>query len=281
MENNVKSKILSLLKIRGPSLPVHLSKQVQISLIFTGAFLSEMAREKSIKISNMKVGGSPLYYLSGQENMLERFYTYLPDKEKQSFLLLKQNKILKDDEQEPAIRFALRQIKDFALPFSKDNELFWRFYSVTEQEVREILKEEKVVEKKEIKKKIKPEEKQKKEKLLIKLKEPRQKKTKEKSWFVLRVEEFLKQQDIEILEEIGWKKREYVARVRINSDLDKIEFFCLAKDKKSITENDLTLALKKAQDFKLPALVISKADLNKKAKTYLEEWGNLIKFRRI
>ena len=238
----------------------------------------------------MKVGGSPLYYISGQETMLEKFYNYLPDKEKEAFLLLREKRILSDIKQEPAIRFALRQIKDFSVPFHYNGEMYWRFHSFSEQEVKEKIKElekQNMVIKQEpeiprqIVNKLKPVLKRTVEKPLIKLKKPKEKKVKEKSWFVLRVEEFLKQQDIEILEEISWKKREYILKVRINSDLGKIEFFCLAKDKKSITENDLTLALKKAQDFKLPALIISKSDLNKKAKAYLEEWGNLIKFKRI
>ncbi len=56
----MRNKIIALLKIRGPSLPVHISKEIGLSSIFAGAFLSELASSKEIKISNMKVGGSPL-----------------------------------------------------------------------------------------------------------------------------------------------------------------------------------------------------------------------------
>jgi len=287
--------VTGILGLRGPRLPVHISKHLQISLIFSGAFLSELAKENAIKISNMKVGGSPLYYLPGQEPLLERFYNYLPSKEKQAFLLLKEKKILQDSKQQPAIRFALRQIKDFAIAFHKDNELFWRFHTFSEQEVKERLK----VKKQEVRpiEQTKPEKKQKieekpentqqkvekkeTEKPLIKLKQIKKKKQKEKSWFVLRAEEFLKQENIEILEEISFKKREYVSRVRIDSDLGKIELLCIAKDKKSITERDLSLALNEARERKLLALVVSKADLNKKAEKYMKEWNNLIRFKKI
>src|SRR3989338_4652198 len=135
----IKSRIVSTIRLRGPSLPVQIAHQTEISSIFAGAFLSELAGEKAIKISNTKVGGSPLYYLQGQEHLLENFYQYLPGKEKEAFLLLKENKMLQDKEQLPAIRVALRSIRDFAKSFSKDAEIFWRFHSVTEEQVREML----------------------------------------------------------------------------------------------------------------------------------------------
>lgn len=145
----IKRKIVDLMKIRGPSLPVQVSKALNITSIFAGAFLSELYGEKIIKISHMKVGGSPLYFMPGQEHLLENFYQYLPGKEKEAFLLLKEKKILKDKKQQPAVRVALRNLKDFAFSFSKDNEIWWHFYSVTEEQVRELL--EPLIEKEKLK----------------------------------------------------------------------------------------------------------------------------------
>lgn len=323
MEISVNEKILDFVRLRGPCLPVHISKYLKISLIFSGAYLSQLSSEKEIKISNMKVGGSPLYYIPGQEQMLEKSYTYLPGKEREAFLLLKEKFILKDDEQEPAIRFALRQIRDFAFPLQFQEKLFWRFHSFLEQDAlnkikeagieKEVKKESKLEEeKKDEEKKLEEREEEKKEKKheehekpliklkkieekkvgenkekeslekpLIRIKKTEEKKEKEKSVFVLTAIDFLNREDIEILQEIEFKKKEYIAKVRINSDLGKMEFLCLAKDKKSITDIDLTIAMKTAQDFKLPALVISKADLNKKGNNYIQAWGNLVKFKRI
>ncbi len=134
-----KRKIVELIRVRGPSLPVQISKALGLNTIFAGAFLSELYGEKIIKISHMKVGGSPLYFIQGQENLLENFYQYLGGKEREAFLLLKEKRILKDKKQQPAIRVALRNLKDFAITFLKDNETFWRFYSVSEQNVRDRL----------------------------------------------------------------------------------------------------------------------------------------------
>ena len=77
---DTNKKIIDILKSKGPGLPVQIASQVGISSLFAGAFLSELAGGKEVKISKMKVGGSPLYFLNGQEKELEKFYTYLPHK---------------------------------------------------------------------------------------------------------------------------------------------------------------------------------------------------------
>lgn len=140
---DMKQKISSFIKIHGPTLPIHISKETKTSLLLASAFLADMVSEKSLKISNLKVGGSPVYFLPGQEEKLEPFHSYLKGKEKEAFLKLKQSKVLRDDELEPAIRVALREVKDFAIPYSiKFNDstyLFWQHFSVEEQEAREII----------------------------------------------------------------------------------------------------------------------------------------------
>ncbi len=321
--SNARKKILDILKTRGPSLPVHLAREAGISSIFVGAFLSELAREDKLRISSMKVGGSPLYFLKGQEKQLENFYKYLPGKEKEAFNLLKDNQILKDKEQEPAIRVALRNLKDFAVPFRNNDEIFWKFHSISNEQVREIFEgkpkkmpakqQEQKLEKQEQEQKVekeKTEEKQEKiekdseqeskkreddeelfekekeqkkkqdEKQLLKIKEKqrqeRNKKTKEKPKFVDEIIGFFDERSIQVLEEIEIKKKEYTCKIRVNSTLGKIDFFCVAKDKKRITESDLRLIFQKAQNKKLPALVIYPKNISKKAETYAEDCGSLL-----
>jgi len=335
----IRDQILSMLRFKGPSLPVHVSGKVGLSMLFAGAFLSELASDKSLKISNMKVGGSPLYYLQGQEAQLEKFYTYLPGKEKEAFLLLKQNKILRDNEQEPAIRVALRQLKDFALPFKFNNIVFWRFHTITEEEIRNIfskplqpkpierpkietkpvVKEEpliekpilkaplikkeplKIIEKPIIKDEPLIEEKASeiiakpiiKEEPLIEEKAPtgvppnselggKKPKIKEKpkSDFVNEIINFLSTQDMEVLEEKEVKKKEYQAIIRLDTNLGKMRFLCIAKDKKRITDNDFALSIQKSQSVNMPALFISPGEPTKKAQEYLKETG-LVLFKKI
>jgi len=317
-----KEKILLVIKTKGPSLPVQIAREVNLNSIFVGAFLSELFGDKLIRISNLRVGGSPLYYTSGQEEQLERFYTYLPGKEKDAFLLLKEKKLLQDEKLEPAIRVALRNIKDFSFPLVLNHQdskiLFWRFHTFSEEEAKlavekifipqtrvevkipeaklpeiapqikiqeNIIKEEikpelKVEEKpviKQEKTEIKHQVKHIKEKPLLEIK-PEKKKIVEKSEFVNKVISQLESDDIEILEELSFKKKEYSAIVRINSDLGKIKFLAIAKEKKTITENDLALAL---STTKTPILFITPGEPNKKALAYLEQNSQVVKFKKL
>ncbi len=147
-------KIIGVLDEKGPSLPINIAKALEISSLFISAFLSELTNQKRIKVSSLKVGGSPLYYLKGQEKKLEDYYKYLHPRESEAFLLLREHRVLKDRDQDPATRVALRSIKDFSVGFKMDNEIYWRFVSVSKEEVDGILNgnviEEKVEEEKNI-----------------------------------------------------------------------------------------------------------------------------------
>jgi hypothetical protein len=298
----IKSKIVSFLKQGGPSLPIHISREIQTSMLFASAFLSEMVSDKRVKISHMRVGGSPVYLIQGQEPQLEKFSQYLNSKEKEAYSLLKQKRFLKDSEQEPAIRVALRAIRDFAIPFKRNDEIYWKYLTENESEFNREQKQDiqKPTEEKRQKEKItvvveekrefdKPKESEEeetldvmeKEKPLIKIKESPKKRPSEKSEFVTGILEFLRIKDIEIMEEILFKKKEFEGIVRINSDLGKIEFFTIGKDKKVVTENDLRIAVQKSQSNRKPVLFISTGNVHKKAKDYLQKYESMIKFLKV
>src|SRR3989344_2933211 len=239
--SQLKEKIYYILKRRGPSLPVHIAKEINLSMLFTSAFLSELYSDRKIKISSMKVGGSPVYFVPGHEYQLEKYSQYLGSKEREAFELLRKEKVLKDSEQQPAIRVALRALRDFAIPFKNNNDIFWRYLSVSEQEVIQLFEKPK-----------KREEKIEKE---VETKPPI-------------IQQPLKEKEIEGL-------------ARINSDLGKIELYVIAKDKKKVTENDLTMAVQKSQSNRKMILLISNGNLDKKAEMYLTKYLNIVKFLKI
>ena len=279
--NNTDEKIIKILKENGPSLPIRLSKEIGMSSLFISAFLSGLVDDKRIKISNLKVGGSPLYFLDGQEEKLESFYKYLHPKEAEAFLLLKKNKILKDSVQAPAIRVALRSIRDFAIGFKKDDEIYWR-YMLNPKEEAENISEPKI-ESKKIKKKILP----------IKVKENyefqnqlvikplKQKKQKTKSEFVSKVINFINNNSLKIIEEKEYKVREYNCIIEIRSELGIIRFMTLAKDKKTISEADFKKLLSKAQSVSLPAFMIYTGEISKKAKEFLKKYSSILKAKKL
>jgi hypothetical protein len=306
--NETHEKIINLLKEKGPSLPMSISKGLEIDSLFISAFLSELANQKRVKVTNLKVGGSPLYYLGGQEELLEPYYKYFHPKEAEAFLLLKQSKVLKDEDQDPAIRVALRSIKDFAVGFKKEGEIYWRYILVSEETVRSIFQEPKksskkqAIKKEELKEdleetkereKPKEEETQKKEEKSIKIIPKKQEKIfhnplaqepikqeKPKSKFVEEVINFLSEK-YQIIEEKEYKAKEYNCLLEVKSDLGPIKFLTLVKDKKSVSETDLKKILAIAQSIPLPALFVYTGKLSKKAQEFALDYSSILKTLKI
>ncbi len=289
--NTSKERILSTMRLRGPILPVQVAKEINFSPLFASAFLSELKDESKIKISNMRVGSSPLYYLPGQEGMLEKFVPYLNQREKEAFAKLKQEKILEDSEQDPVVRVALRAIKDFAVPVQvrvgSEMKLFWKYFVLPDEEFESLVsgdakKAEEVKEKIEEKLVKVPEAKQ--ETLLKEEERPLAEKKKEKvleNGFVINLKDYLSRKDIEILHVVAEKKKEFEAKVRINTDFGRQTYYLIAKEKASASDADLAKADKKARGEKLPAVFMVPGELNKKGRQFLEQWGNLVRFEKL
>jgi hypothetical protein len=140
-----RENILKIVKEKGPLLPSQINKELRTNVLFASAMLSEMVDQKKIRLTSMKVGGSPLYYCDGQETALEQFAGKLGDAEKNAFSLIKNSKILRDRDQEPQTRVALREIKDFAIPLevtaNGQSDLFWKFYLVQDEEANALIKD--------------------------------------------------------------------------------------------------------------------------------------------
>lgn len=322
-----RQRILDILKGRGPSLPVHIAKGTGVSMIFAGAFLSELMADKQVKTSHMRVGGSPLYLLPGQESLLENFYQYLGGKEKETFLFLKDRKVLRDDQLEPAFRVALRSLKDFAeqilvrqkLDGIEKEFIFWRYFLFPEEDAKKAIenvlepkKEKKEeVRKEELKKEKREDGKSEEWKEEKEIKKKMGKKAKsvlsptlgqenflpvqkeifgsapllpeqpEKTAFALSLIDFFKGNNIQLLEEKSFSKKEYEAIVEVETPVGRMKFLATARDKKLVGEEDVIAALQKAQMMRLPALVLAPGKLNKKAQEYVEQWHAFLKFKKM
>ncbi|MEA2036807.1 MAG: hypothetical protein U9O94_04825 [Nanoarchaeota archaeon] len=142
MEDN-NAKILQFIRQKGPILPVEVAKHINSDTLMSSAHLSELSSSGKLKISNVKVGGSPLYYIPGQEPQLQNFADNLHEKEKKAYDLLSQKKVLRDSEIEPVIRVALRAIKDYAVAlqvnFKGTSHIFWRWYLLSNKDAEELI----------------------------------------------------------------------------------------------------------------------------------------------
>jgi len=249
-------------------------------------------------ISSTKRGGSPFYYIRGQEVKLQQLAEYLPGKEKEAYNLIKEKKLIKDRDAEPWQRVALRAIKDFAYPINvnigNNQELFWKWYLMDNEQAKPYLakyygsgksvEQEKPLE--EEKQEV-IEETKKQEIIKEVLKEPEPKKIKEKKKvsgkFFEELKSYFANKNIYLLaDEIIKKGSEINLIISVPSHLGNIKYFVKAKDKKSISDADLTLALSEGQQRKLPVLFLATGKLSKKAEIHLQKrLGGQVVFRQI
>jgi hypothetical protein len=292
----LKFKVLEFIRMRGPVIPVQISKQIGSNILFAGAVLSELLSNGKIRISHAKIGGSPVYYFPGQESRLSMLYGHLHQREKHVYDLLRQNKILKDKALQPVERVALREIKDFAYPVQIDEELFWKWYLVNEEEAKTLInqlpkqeKPEEIIEERKLEIQpeiIKPEVQEikipeQKIQPILKLepkKEPKEKpeiKKKVKKEikagdFSLMLKSYFENKGINIVEKnIVKKGKEFDYIIEISSVIGNIRMFLSAKDKKKLNDSDLSIAHNKSQLKKLPLMILTNGDLTKQAKEYI------------
>ncbi|MBI4453427.1 hypothetical protein HY636_02180 [Candidatus Woesearchaeota archaeon] len=133
-----KEKIIQFVRTKGPVIPKDLVKSFGSDTFMTGAALSELVANGKLLITTVKIGGSPFYYLPEQKTRLQELSKHLNEKDIKAYNLLKEKKVLKDNELTPLLRVSLRYIPDYARPLqvTVDNstELFWGWYLLAQEE---------------------------------------------------------------------------------------------------------------------------------------------------
>jgi len=256
-----ESRILEIIKEKGPIIPAQLAREINTNILFASAMLSELVSKKIINISHIKIGGSPLYYVKGQEEKLQNFTSYLHEKEKKAYEFLKEKKVLRDSSLEPVMRVALRNIKDFAkalnVKTTQGIEIFWKWYLLSNEEAEKIIKA--MLEKKH--KELKKEERKEK---------PTAKPLATKQDFLSYLLDYFNKNNISIIEKkILRKNKDIEFIVKLESVVGKLEYYCRAKNKKRVSDSDLASALVQGQAKKLPVLFLITGELTKKAKEML------------
>ena len=141
-----EDQILEFVKHTGPTLPTKVAKSINQQILFASAHLSDLVSRGQMRISKLKVGGSPLYYLPGQEDQLYRFAAgNINPKDLEVLDRLKKEKLLREQDLELLPRVALRALKDFAFPievnYQGNKDLFWKWYLLSDEELNILLKD--------------------------------------------------------------------------------------------------------------------------------------------
>jgi hypothetical protein len=274
-----KQKIISFLKIAGPSLPVRIAKTIEMDPVFASAILSELLGTKQIKMSHMKVGSSPLYLIPGQEQKLEDHTENLKSIEQEALQKLKENKTLTDENEEPSIRVALRNIKDFAIPFKSQDKIMWK-YAFEQKEITsqpKILTPEQEIPKTWEEKREKRDKLKEKSKKIEPIFKPKQTTKQQNKTLLKKIEEFLEKQNTKIISIEEVDKKKVIAKIKSESQ-DAILF---AFNKKRITEEELMKCYKKTKASNLPYRIITSGEPTKKMIETINAYKKLIKIDQL
>ncbi|MEM4327899.1 MAG: hypothetical protein QXU88_01495 [Candidatus Woesearchaeota archaeon] len=283
-----REKILSFIRLSGPVLPVAIAKELKTNILFASAMLSELVQNGHLKASNLKIGGSPLYYLPGQEVALEKFVGNLHEKDRKTFELLREKKVLRDSALDPLTRVSLRRLKDFAVPLSvtvgAQTELFWKLSTLTNEEAEGIIRsvleaqlaaegpnkvaeggsQQSLPELEDVGQSV--------ETTLTEREAKRPASTKTATDFLGAVLDFFSKHEIKVLEQRCIKKNtEYDFIIELPSPLGKLTYYCKAKSKSRIAEADLAAAFVQGQLKKLPIILLANGSPSKKVAQALEK----------
>jgi hypothetical protein len=298
-----RQEVLNVVRTKGPVQPSQVATSVNTNILFASAMLSELVQNKHVKITYTKRGGSPFYYVEGQEPKLMDLAEFLKGKVREAYDFLSEELVVRDNNALPWQRVALRELKDFAvaLPvnYKGNQEIFWKWYLTPNEEAKplikkiltgekqdSILEEEKSLsedhpkELEELKEEVQSKEivqpKLAEEEKPIEKEVPKPIKQVEESTeeddFVKTIENFISSKEMYIISQnIVRKGRELNYVVDVPSNLGQLRYFVKFKNKKKITDVDLFSALEEANKKKLPVLFLTNGELTKKAQEYINE----------
>jgi hypothetical protein len=308
-----REELLGMIRQKGPVLPVQIAKEIGTSILFASAMLSELVSAKLIKVSTVKIGGSPVYYIPEHASRLQDFSKHLPGKEQEAYSLLKEKKVLRDTAQEPAIRVALKNMRDFAWPLNATigdkKELFWKWFLIENEEATDLIKsilgikEQKESRKEEpeiVKQKDEPKKETEKntepkiqkteksavdeQKEEIKPEEPQLAAPKQEiqDGFLASILGYFSKSNIKVLSKnIIKKNSEIDFDIELQSSVGCLRYYCKAKSKKRVNDGDLSSAYVQGHLRKLPVLFLSYGEPTKRAKEMLNKEFQNIVFKKI
>lgn len=295
MLNEKEQKILDLIKMGGPILPVKVSKSLGIETYLAGAILSVLVKNGHIRISHKKVGSSPLYYAPGQEETVRGILSKeLNDLERRTLDRLKELRVAFENDLYPQERFLLKGLSDFVMPMrlkqGEEEINLWKHSSVSDEELDNIIQKkleslkpkQETVEEEKIELPEPPEQEEltvqpeKKETKIKRSRAPR--KPRQPSEFENRAKQYLKDSGAEILDETRVKRGETLFNIGLPTGIGIQGFLVKMKDKKTINESELSQFYLECMNSKKPGILLIPRDLSKKLQRFMDKnIGKLIR----
>lgn len=139
-----QDKILAMVR-SSPVTPTQVAKAVGKDSLIASAMLSALVEKGLLKVSCVKVGSTPLYYDPAHSDQLQNFASYLNEKDRKAYELLKEKKVLRENALDPLSRVCVKNIKDFSRPlevsFGGTKEIFWKWYLLSDAEAEPLIRQ--------------------------------------------------------------------------------------------------------------------------------------------
>ncbi|RZD30493.1 MAG: hypothetical protein CXT77_04445 [uncultured DHVE6 group euryarchaeote] len=279
----MKDKIIEFIKENGPSLPVQVVSKIGGDSFIANAYLSELVDSKALLQSSEKVGSVPLYYLAGQEKLMEK---KLKDfnftvKTARTFQKKRVEETLELDAKRDDFNKRLKRIeaeesqrkdkKKGAL--EKARELIRR--TVERPRVVEIPKVEVPVRVERPRVEVQP-----KVSKPVRPKIERPKDVKAPS-FSKNALDFLEGLNVDILKSEKIKDNSGAFIIRAPSSVGPLKFYVKLWSKKRLNKSDIAESYALALEKKMPVIILTNGTVAKTTRKYLKEVGGFVRVRAL
>lgn len=282
-EDRYKS-VTMFIQQNGPALPIDITQVIGKDSMISNAFLSEMTSKGLVKRSNRQIGNSLLYFLPGQEGIVrKRLSETLNNNERALIQKFERERVIFNNELEPMERYLMNRLLDFLVPinitFQGEKLLCYKTAVLDDQELHSII-ERKL-------KLFQPEQTQtfKEPVKTIKQEIPKRTITKKTKKPKKDITDQLLEKAVSVISSMGGnvigkevvsKNREIDVTAQMGSTGTRYLF--KIRNKKTLTEKDLSLAFAQVMDKKKPIILLVTGTLSKAAQKFKEKsCGELVK----
>ncbi len=256
----MKDQVFAIVRQEGALLPVKIASKLGIDSFLANAYLTELMEAGQIFRTKERIGTSFIYYVKGAEDKIKQFFQMKPAKTARTYGV--PSKTVSPE-------LAAKQA-EFAARAQKIEAGERRTMQRRAPQQRPILRQ---MPPRPVARQI-PQQPRPTRIITPPVEEIQH-------TFLDEAMDWLRMNDIEILDEISRKKRVLELIVQTPSNFGKLKLFASIRDKKSITESDISIAQSRALSRGLQAAIITNGKLSKSGKEFRESEGNKIMIKQL
>jgi hypothetical protein len=279
----MKDKIIEFIKENGPSLPVQVVSKIGGDSFIANAYLSELVDSKALLQSSEKVGSVPLYYLAGQEKLMEKKLKDLNFTVKTARTF--QKKRVEDTPELDAKRDNFnKRLEKIEAEESQRKETKKSALERARELIKRTVKRPRVVEIPRVEVPVRVERPRVEVRLKVskpmrpKIERPEDVKAPSFSKNAL---DFLEGLNVDILKSEKIKDNSGAFIIRAPSSVGPLKFYVKLWSKKRLNKSDIAESYALALEKKMPVIILTNGTVAKTTRKYLKEVGGFVRVRAL